>query len=94
MKRLLGILLVLLLMLQYRLWFGNNSLPQYFQLQGQIEAQRASNQQLEARNQVLHNEIKDLKEGSQAIEERARQELGMVKDGETFYRVINRPARQ
>ncbi|GLS82828.1 cell division protein FtsB [Paraferrimonas haliotis] len=94
MKRLLVILLVLLGLLQYRLWFGNNSLPQYFQLQSQIQAQQLSNDKLVERNQVLYSEIEDLKEGSEALEERARNELGMIKKNESFYRVINRPLRQ
>lgn len=81
-------LIVLLSLLQYRLWSGGNSLPEYFALQKQIAAQQEGNAKLNERNQVLKEEIIDLKSGTQAIEERARNELGMVEDGETFYRVV------
>jgi Septum formation initiator len=81
-------LIVLLGLLQYRLWSGDNSLPEYFVLQKQIAAQQEGNAKLNERNQVLKEEIIDLKSGTEAIEERARNELGMVKEGETFYRVV------
>lgn len=88
MKRLIFLLLCLLSLLQYRLWLGDNNLSEYVVLQGQIAAQEQSNGKLIARNQILKEEINDLKSGTQAIEERARNELGMVKEGETFYRVV------
>lgn len=88
MRFLYASLLILLVMLQYRLWKGENSLREYFSLQKQIEVQQQSNEKLRARNQVLKEEIADLKGGTEAIEERARNELGLVKDGETFYRVV------
>ncbi|MCF1427459.1 MAG: cell division protein FtsB [Shewanella sp.] len=88
MKRFLFVLLLLLGMLQYRLWFGENSLPEYFSLKQQIYSQIESNGKLIERNQVLREEISDLRRGTEALEERARNELGMVKKGETFYRVV------
>ncbi|MCL1123983.1 cell division protein FtsB [Shewanella surugensis] len=88
MKRLCFVLTLLLLILQYRLWFGGNSLSESYQLQDQIQAQQDSNAKLIARNQILREEINDLRSGTEAIEERARNELGMVKKGETFYRVV------
>ncbi|WP_298775895.1 cell division protein FtsB [uncultured Shewanella sp.] len=88
MKRLCFVLTLLLLILQYRLWFGGNSLSESYQLQDQIQMQQASNAKLIARNQILREEINDLRSGTEAIEERARNELGMVKEGETFYRVV------
>lgn len=88
MKRLLFVLIALLAMLQYRLWFGEKSLAESFHLQEQIKLQQQSNAQLVARNQVLREEISDLRSGTEALEERARNELGMVKEGETFFRVV------
>ncbi|QYJ94962.1 cell division protein FtsB [Shewanella spartinae] len=94
MKRLLIAMFVLLGLLQYRLWWGQNSLPESFQLQEQIKFQRESNAKLIERNQVLKEEILDLRRGTEALEERARNELGMVKQGETFFRVVGEPQRK
>ncbi|MBO2608477.1 cell division protein FtsB [Shewanella algae] len=88
MKRLLFVIALLLGLLQYRLWLGENSLPEYFHLEQQIAAQNDSNARLEERNQVLKEEIRDLRSGTEALEERARNELGLIKEGETFYRVV------
>ncbi|QSX29099.1 MULTISPECIES: cell division protein FtsB [Shewanella] len=88
MKRFILVLTLLLGMLQYRLWWGENSLPEYFSLQEQIHSQQTSNAKLLERNQVLKEEIIDLRSGTEALEERARNELGMVKEGETFFRVV------
>lgn len=93
MKRLLLLLIILVGLLQYRLWLGENNLSQYMNLQKQIASQEESNNKLIARNQVLKAEIIDLKSGTEAIEERARNELGMVKEGETFYRVVGNNPR-
>ncbi|MCL1067644.1 cell division protein FtsB [Shewanella olleyana] len=93
MKRLLLLLFILVGLLQYRLWLGENNLSQYMNLQKQIASQQESNNKLIARNQVLKAEIIDLKSGTEAIEERARNELGMVKEGETFYRVVGNNPR-
>ncbi|QYJ85161.1 cell division protein FtsB [Shewanella mesophila] len=93
MKRLLIAIIVLFCLLQYRLWVGENSLPESFQLQEQIKLQRQSNAKLIERNQVLKEEIIDLRRGTEALEERARNELGMVKQGETFFRVVGEPQR-
>ena len=93
MKKLLFALTLLLALLQYRLWMGENNLSEYFLLQTQIQAQQESNAKLIARNQILKEEIIDLKSGTEAIEERARNELGLVKEGETFYRVVGAELR-
>ncbi|MDO6620451.1 MULTISPECIES: cell division protein FtsB [unclassified Shewanella] len=93
MKSLLLLLLILVGLLQYRLWLGENNLSQYMNLKKQIASQQASNDKLIARNQILKAEIIDLKRGTEAIEERARNELGMVKEGETFYRVVGNNPR-
>ena len=89
MKILAGVLLVLLLLLQGQLWFGQGSLPDLWRLQDAVRAQQDENRQLEERNAVLAAEVKDLKSGLEAIEERARSELGMIREGETFYQVTD-----
>ncbi len=94
MNRLLIAIFVLLGLLQYRLWMGDNSLPDSLQIQEQIKLQEESNAKLIERNQVLKEEINDLRRGTEAIEERARNELGMVKEGETFFRVVGEPQRE
>lgn len=88
MKRLLFVLLILLGLLQYRFWYGDNNLPEYFSMKKEIIQQSRNNDKLRDRNQVLQEEIKDLRSGTEALEERARNELGMVKKGETFFRVV------
>lgn len=84
----LGVLLVLL---QFRLWVGDGSVAEVWGLRQQVEAQRTENAALRERNQALEAEVLDLKTGLAAIEERARSELGMIKEGETFYQVVKRP---
>ena len=89
MKWLLSLLILLLLLLQFRLWFSDSSLLEIWKLQQQISEQNIENAQLKERNAALQAEVKDLKQGMQAIEERARSELGLIKKGETFYQVID-----
>ncbi|MBT0585384.1 cell division protein FtsB [Alteromonas oceanisediminis] len=92
-KRLLPLLLITLLaLLQYRLWFGKHSIPDLWELEAQIAAQVQQNANLTQRNDLLKADINDLKIGLEAIEERARNELGLIKQGETFYRIL--PAEQ
>lgn len=92
MKRLLaGILLVLLLAMQYRLWLGDGGLVKMWALQAAIEEQKQANALLLERNRALEAEVIDLKKGLAAIEERARTELGMIKRSETFYQIIDDP---
>ena len=87
--RLLLLLLALLLAsLQYTLWFGNGGQNEVEALRAQVARQEAENLKLQQRNEALKAEVEDLKSGEAAVEERARSELGMVKPGETFYRVI------
>lgn len=82
------ILLIILLLLQYRLWFGKNSVADYHELKQAVARQQIDNSKLIQRNGLMYAEIDDLRSGLDAIEERARNELGMIKDGETFFRVI------
>ena len=79
------VLILLLAGLQYRLWVGEGSLAQVSRLQQQIAEQRGENERLLERNRILEAEVMELKRGMETVEERARQELGMLKDGETLY---------
>lgn len=87
-----GLLLLLLLGMQYRLWVGDGGLAAVRALRDQIDEQRTELEQLRARNQTLEAEVLDLYEGVAALEERARSELGMIKEGELFLQVIEEPA--
>ncbi|WP_018982916.1 cell division protein FtsB [Salinimonas chungwhensis] len=82
------VLLVLLGLLQYRLWLGKNSIPDYVALKKDVQRQSLQNANLAQRNALLQADIDDLKIGLEAIEERARNELGLIKRGETFYRIL------
>ena len=82
------LLTVVLLLLQYRLWFSHDGLPSVMHLYRSVVLQEQRNIILEERNQVLAAEVQDLKSGLDAIEERARSELGMIKQGETFIQII------
>ncbi|PIJ50524.1 cell division protein FtsB [Erwinia sp. OLTSP20] len=88
MGKLTLLLLVLLGWLQYSLWLGKNGIHDYSRVKDDVAQQQASNAQLKTRNDRLFAEIDDLNGGSEAIEERARDELGMIKPGETFYRLV------
>ena len=82
-------MLVLLLgWLQYKFWFGVGSSGQVVALEQQVESQKRENAGLQERNDALAAEVEDLKSGESAVEERARSELGMIKPGEKFYRVV------
>ncbi len=85
---LLALLALLLTFLQYKLWLGSGGQREGAALRAQVARQEAENLKLEQRNEALKAEVEDLKSGEAAVEERARSELGMVKPGETFYRVI------
>ena len=80
-------LVLVLAGLQYRLWVGNGSLAQVTDLTQQIADQRAENEILLERNRVLDAEVLELKKGMETVEERARHELGMIKEGETLYQL-------
>ncbi|MFK7862495.1 MAG: cell division protein FtsB [Granulosicoccus sp.] len=88
MKVLVAVLVMLLLMLQYRLWFGTGSLQEVSRLRNEASASRAELIRLNTRNKALAAEVADLKRGLDAIEERARADLGMISQGETFYQFV------
>nr|WP_295392790.1 cell division protein FtsB [uncultured Thiodictyon sp.] len=93
MRLLIVLLIGLLVALQYRLWVGAGSRADLYGLQQEIVAQKAELERLRNRNQELHAEVEDLRSGEAALEERARDELGMIKAGEAFIQVIERPKR-
>ena len=88
MTKLFGLLLLILGFMHYRLWFGDDSLPDVWELHQEVELQRQENIELRERNAALEAEVRDLQQGLDAIEEHAREDLGMVKEGETFYQVV------
>ena len=81
-------LVAMLALLQFRLWTGQGGHRSVTALQSQVHQQTRENAGLEQRNGALAAEVEDLKSGEAAVEERARSELGMIKPGETFYRVV------
>ena len=88
MKFLAAALVIVLVLLQYRLWLGDGGMSEVHRLRADIEVQRSQNRELKERNRTLAAEVQDLKKGTVAIEERARTDLGMVGRGETFYQVV------
>ena len=87
MKILAGALVALIVAIQYPLWLGKGGWMRVWDVDRQLDAQHLKNERLEARNGALAAEVKDLKQGFDAIEERARYELGMVKNDEVFFQV-------
>ncbi|MEZ5523796.1 MAG: cell division protein FtsB [Pseudomonadales bacterium] len=94
MKWLWVLLVVFILGLQYRLWVGENSLAELWGVKQKMQEQTRINEQLKARNEALMAEVADLKQGLEAIEERARTELGMIKGEETFYQLVAPPGTE
>ena len=88
MRLLTLLLLILFGALQYRLWFGQLGVPDYLRQLEEIASQRASNQELVKRNRMLLADVTDLQQGFEAIEERARHELGLIGEDEVFFRII------
>lgn len=90
--RLLAITLAgLILLLQYPLWLGKGGLLRVWEMERQIQTQREANGRLQARNASLDAEVRDLKQGLEAVEERARNELGMIRRDEIFFQVLDTP---
>lgn len=85
---LFALLLLALLGLQAKFWWGDGGLREARELEARVEEQRRENARLQQRNDALSAEVEDLKSGEAAVEDRARSELGMVKPGEVFYRVV------
>jgi cell division protein FtsB len=87
-RKLTVVLVVLIALLQYPLWLGKGSWLRVWQYSQQIEAHEKRNEYYRQRNDTLREEVRDLKQGQSAIEERARSELGLVKQDEVFFQVI------
>lgn len=92
MKAVMILLTVILVLLQYRLWFSHDGLPAVLYLHRQVEIQRQDNDVLEERNKLLAADVHDLKSGLDALEERARNDMGMIKSRETFFQIIEESA--
>jgi len=88
MRFLIAILLLVLLALQVKMWFGEGGYSDVKRLAARVEEQARENEELAQRNRELQAEVEDLRQGLHAVEERARSELGMVKENEQFYQVI------
>jgi cell division protein FtsB len=82
------VLLCLAAFIQYRLWLGNNGIQDYTRIKSAVNSHQALNAKLSKRNKLLKADIEDLKLGLEGVEERARLELGMIKENETFIRVL------
>ena len=92
MRVLSAVLLGLLVLIQYPLWLGKGGWLRVGDLDRKLAVQRASNDVLQLRNDALTAEVRDLKNGNEAIEERARYELGLIKNNEIFFQFIDPPA--
>lgn len=93
-RLLLVVMLLLAAALQYRLWMSPQGVPEVWRLEHSLASQRAENESLSARNERLQAEVDDLRQGLDAVEERARTELGMVGPDESFFQVVeSQPAR-
>lgn len=87
---LLGLLLILLGGLQYRLWFAPGSLAEQHRLELQVQQQTEVNRKLRERNAVVEREVLELQTGTRGVEQRAREQLGLIREGETFYLVVDK----
>jgi cell division protein FtsB len=94
LRWLLVALLAILGVLQYRLWIAEGSLAERSRLEQQVEEQTVLNAQLTARNAVLEREVLELQTGNKGVEQRAREELGLIRKGETFYQFVDSSKQQ
>lgn len=94
MRWFLAVLAGLLILLQYRLWFADGSLAERQRLQQQVESAERENARLRERNNVLSREVLELKSGKAVVEERAREELGLIREGEVFYHFVEEDDRE
>ena len=88
MKILAGVLAALILLIQYPLWLGKGGWLTAWRLENKLETEKGKSTKLETRNGALAAEVRDLKQGTEAIEERARQELGMIRPDEVFFQFV------
>ncbi|HEY5138782.1 MAG TPA: cell division protein FtsB [Methylococcales bacterium] len=88
MKILLSVIILLIILLQYRLWYGDGGIEEIKAYQQRLDDLQAQVEEKKERNEALYAEVEDLRKGQEAVEERARDELGMIKEGETFFQVL------
>jgi cell division protein FtsB len=91
MRTLAAVLALLLVLIQYPLWLGKGGWARVWDSDRQLAAVRGKNEGLQARNDALDAEVRDLKQGLEAVEERARFELGMVRQDEVFFQIVDQP---
>jgi cell division protein FtsB len=89
MKTLSAILILLIALVQYPLWLGKGSWFRVWEVDQQIKSQRDQNARLQTRNNILDAEVRDLKQGLDAVEERARSEMGMIRQDEVFFQLLD-----
>ena len=90
LRFLILVLLALLALIQLRLWVSQDGWREVWRLEEAVDTQQRENAALKTRNETLEAEVSDLKEGVEAVEERARSDLGMISEGETFYQVVEK----
>ena len=88
MKILLSVIILLIILLQYRLWYGDGGIEEIKAYQQRLDDLQAQVEEKKERNEALYAEVEDLRKGQEAVEERARDDLGMIKEGETFFQVL------
>ena len=88
MKILLAFIILFVALLQYRLWHGDGGIAEITALQLRLDDLKEQVEEKKERNETLYAEVEDLRKGQEALEERARDELGMIRDGETFFQVL------
>jgi cell division protein FtsB len=88
MKILLSIIILLIVLLQYRLWYGDGGIEEIKVYQKRLDDLMEQVEEKKERNEALYAEVEDLRKGQEAVEERARDELGMIREGETFFQVL------
>jgi cell division protein FtsB len=88
MRALLAIMVIVLVLLQLKMWFGEGGFRDVQRLEQRVEEQALENEALAQRNRELQAEVEDLRQGLEAVEERARSELGLIKENEEFYQVV------
>ena len=90
MKYIIAVIILLIVLLQYRLWFGDGSIAEIKAYQQELAEMKKQAEEKRQRNAALYAEVLDLRKGQEAIEERARNELGMIKENETFFQVLEK----
>ena len=88
MRWLFAILVILFVVLQHKIWVADGGMSDVYRIGHEVDQQKEINKKLKERNQALEAEVRDLKQGMEAVEERARSELGMIKENEIFYQVV------